>query len=172
MKKIENIADRFRDVFDSEEPSSNHLENFAGKLRMYSSKRKNTRLFYRYSIVVATAAAALLLLLPLYMKRTQPIEDVAVAGQLPPEIRELEHYYEHIIQPEMNMLQASISECPSRRKEAQNCMNELNKSLRDIQKDLEENPGDELVINAMVNHYQIRIEVVNQLINSTRDYCF
>jgi hypothetical protein len=40
----------------------------------------------------------------------------------------------------------------------------MDKLFINLQKDLKANPGDERIINAMIRHYQMKLEVMNQVL--------
>ena len=172
MKKIEDITGKYRNEFDDAEPSPDHFNAFEQKLNEQQHQKYKKRRLYRIIQLTVSAAAVMLFLFGLFTGTFKPIKSHHTADKLPAEIQEMENYYTNQIESGLTTLNEELADCPSQRKEAQSAMKELDKSLKDIQDDLKENPTDELVINAMINHYHLTIEVMNQLIQSTKNYCF
>ena len=49
-----------------------------------------------------------------------------------------------------------------------NELTEMDAMYEALKKDLTTNPDDERVINAMIQHYQLKVEVMNQIVNQLR----
>ena len=47
-------------------------------------------------------------------------------------------------------------------------LKEMDFAYKDLQKDLNQNPCDERVINAIITYYQFKIEFMDQIITQTR----
>ena len=43
-------------------------------------------------------------------------------------------------------------------------LNEMDRLFHSLQEDFQANPKDERVINAMISHYQLKLEIMNQII--------
>jgi len=48
-------------------------------------------------------------------------------------------------------------------------MNDMDKSYVKLSKELKENPYDERVISAMIEYYQLQLDVLNQVIHNLRN---
>ena len=44
-------------------------------------------------------------------------------------------------------------------------LSEMDSLMKQLQRDLKTNPGDERIINAMISHYQMKLGVMNQILD-------
>jgi uncharacterized protein (DUF305 family) len=48
-------------------------------------------------------------------------------------------------------------------------LNQMDETYKDLQEDLKANPNDERVINAMIDHYQRKVEVMNYILSQLKE---
>jgi len=48
-------------------------------------------------------------------------------------------------------------------------LEEMDKLFHSLQKDFQSNPNDQRVINAMISHYQLKLEVMSQIIKQLEE---
>jgi uncharacterized protein (DUF305 family) len=48
-------------------------------------------------------------------------------------------------------------------------LSEMDSIYENLKKDLTTNPNDQRVINAMIQHYQLKVEVMNQILNQLQN---
>jgi hypothetical protein len=167
--KLEEIIRNNAGVFDSGEPSAAHFEKFLKKLDGRHQNAKKDR-FVRMLTYVASAAAVFLLVVSIILLRRQS-SDINTAQQLPVEVTEIENYFQYQIESNLRTLNSSLENCPVQKQNLQLCFKELDKSFRTIQNDLKANPGNELVMNALINHYQTKLEIMEQIARQTNKNC-
>ena len=168
-QKLEEIIRNNAGVFDSEEPSATHFEKFLKKLDDSHRNLKKER-FIRILTHAASVAAIFLLVVSIVLLSKQSSDD-NLSQKLSPEVTEIENYYQYQIESNLRTLNSSLENCPVQKQNLQTCFKELDKSFRTIQNDLKENPGNELVLNALINHYQTKLEIMEQISLQTDKNC-
>jgi ankyrin repeat protein len=90
-------------------------------------------------------------------------------SEVSPQYREVENYYIHQVSLMENEIKSSIISNDTEQKKA--LMKEL-QSMDTVyialQKDLKANPNDERVINAMIEHYQNKLDVMTFIVNQLK----
>lgn len=167
MKEIRKIINENIHLFNSDEPTEGHFERFEAKLDRIDKERKRN-LLYKLSITVTSAAAALVLAFFITIKMNS---GSFMADKLPTEVKEMKYFYENRIEQNYKTLN-SVANCAGQKREVEKCIDEFERSMKEIQKDIEENPGDEHLLNALANHYKVRLEVTDRMISRFKEYCF
>lgn len=170
MKKLEEIIRKNQRSFDSEEPSANHFEKFLKKLdeRQIHLKRDKTIKLLTH---IASTAAVILLVVSIVLLGKTSDSGKKVTFQLPAEIMEIDIFFQRQIDKNFETLSSRIRSCPVQKKNLHSCFKELDKSLEFIRNDLIENPGNERVIHALVNHYQTKLEIMDQFMKQSNKNC-
>lgn len=165
--KIDDLIKDNIDFFNSEEPDDGHFERFTQKLAKPEQK------IIKIKFTTFIKAAGILVLMTLsglwtYEHFLQKPEIIKL-GDISPEYREAENYYLNTINTEyLEIKQFKFQDKDQKRillKELQ----DMDSVYVQLQKDLKLNPNDERVINAMINHYQLKIEVMNQIISQLKE---
>lgn len=169
VKRLEELIRNNAEAFDSEEPSGDHFKKFLKKLDESHHNVRKERVI-RMLTYVASAAAVFLLVLSIVLLRQQPLNN-NLSQSLPAEVTEIENYFQYQIESNLRTLNSSLETCPVLRKNLQSCFRELDKSFRIIQDDLKQNPGNELVLNALINHYQTKLEILEQITSQSNKNC-
>ena len=170
MKNIEEIIRSNRDFFGEEEPSKGHVERFERKLEL----RFHARGAVKRSIVpYLLKAAVVTLLVTLSSLWTwdhfiRPDRNRMTLGDVSPQYKEVENYYLH----QVNLMESEIKTIdlnnPVQKKMLDKEMKSMDSVYVQLQKDLKANPDDERIINAMIEHYQTKVEVMNYIINQLK----
>ncbi len=170
MKTIDEIIRSNRDFFEDAEPSEGHLERFNRKLEMRFHAVTVTRSIVPYLL----KAAVVTLLITLSSLWTwdhfiRPDRDRMALGDVSPQYREVENYYMH----QVNVMESEISTVAFvNNPEQQLALNQEMKSMDSVyvqlQKELKANPDDERIINAMIEHYQTKLEVMTYIVNQLK----
>jgi hypothetical protein len=169
MKNIEEIIRSNRDFFE-EEPSKSHFERFERKLEL----RFHAGGAVKRSIVpYLLKAAVVTLLVTLSSLWTwdhflRPDRNRMTLGDVSPQYKEVENYYIH----QVNLMESEIKTIDLNNPEQKEMLKKEMKSMDSVyvqlQKDLKANPDDERIINAMIEHYQTKVEVMNYIINQLK----
>jgi cytochrome c-type biogenesis protein CcmH/NrfG len=170
MKNIDDILRENKDFFEDAEPMDGHFERFSRKLEMRFRKEAPKKSIVPY-LLRAAVVTLLVTLSSLYTwdNFIRPEKKGMTLGQVSPEYREVENYYIHqvnLMEDELNGISLSDKEQKAM------LMNEL-KSMDSVkislQKELRANPNDERIINAMIEHYQTKLEVMSYIVNQLRE---
>ena len=170
MKSIEDIIRNNKDFFEDAEPSEGHLERFNRKLE----KRFQINTLKRSIVPYLLKAAVVTLLITLsslwtwdHFIRTGSTR--MTLGQVSPQYKEVENYYVH----QVNLMEGEIVNVDLKNNPAQKTM--LMKEIKSmdstyiyLQKELKANPNDERIINAMIEHYQTKLEVMTYIVNQLK----
>ena len=168
MKNIEDIIRENKDIFEGSEPIDGHLERFNWKLekRLHSATRRSIVPYLLRAAVVTVLVTLSSLWAWDHFLRT---DKGMTLGQVSPQYKEVENYYIH----QVGLMEGEIKNIDFANNPVQKT--ELNKELKSmdstyvqLQKDLKANPNDERIINAMIEHYQTKIEVMSYILNQLK----
>ena len=170
MKTIDEIIRNNRDFFEDQEPSEGHLDRFSRKLEVRFGATTAIRSIVPYLL----KAAVVTLLITLSSLWTwdhfiRPDRSRMTLGDVSPQYREVENYYIH----QVNLMESEIGSITLSGDAEQREM--LNAELRSmdsvyvqLQKELKANPDDERIINAMIEHYQTKLDVMTFIVNQLK----
>jgi hypothetical protein len=170
MKNIEDIVRNNKDVFDGAEPSEGHLERFNRKLEMIHGIRVIKRSIVPYLL----RAAVVTLLVTLSSLWTwdhfiRSNRNRMTLGDVSQEYREVENYYVH----QVNLMESEIGNIDLKSNPEQKDilfkeMRSMDSVYVQLQKELKANPDDERIINAMIEHYQTKVEVMTYILDQLK----
>jgi hypothetical protein len=181
MKAKDNIEEiilnNLKELNDSE-PLDGHFERFQAKLN-----RQNKRKLISFSLVWKVAAAVVFVLLAvnqanIYFSPDKQNDELAVnnsgfsLASVSPEYKEVEFYYTNAINVGLNQwnglkTDGFISESEQEAMNAE--LAEFEERFKTLQTDLAANPNDERVINAMLEYYQAKLEIINMIVNKLQE---
>ncbi|MBP8960506.1 MAG: hypothetical protein KBG40_08800 [Bacteroidales bacterium] len=170
MKNIDEIIRENRNLFDDKEPMEGHFERFEWKLqkRLHPPANKRDILPYLLRAAIITAFISLSSVW-IWNNYLRPGKDQMTLGDVSPQYKEVENYYLREVstmKDELNKAEFRLSP------EQKNMLNSELKSMDSIyiqlQKDLKANPNDERIINSMIEHYQIKVEVMSYILNQLK----
>jgi hypothetical protein len=170
MKTIEDIIRNNRDFFEDREPSEGHFDRFSVKLEI----RSNSRTIKRSIVPYLLRAAVVTILVTLSSLWTwdhfiRKDSGRMTLGQVSPQYREVENYYMH----QVNMMEGEIvntdlHNSPEQKEMLLKEMKSMDSTYVLLQKELKANPNDERIINAMIEHYQTKLEVMTYIVNQLK----
>lgn len=172
MKNLEKYITENRDAFNSLEPSADHFLRFEKKLRS-KGRPKVIRL-----IAPALKVAAMFILVALSslwvmdnMFPGKKLNGGITLSEVSPEYKEVEIYYTSLI----NEKYAQIKSFDLNSEEGQkdilmNEIEEMNAIYKSLSQELKSDPNNERIINAMIQYYQMKAEVMNQIIEKLKEF--
>ena len=170
MKPIEDIIRKNKDFFEEAEPSEGHFERFNRKLEMKFRVNTTKRSIVPYLL----KAAVVTLLVTLSSLWTwdhfiRPGSSRMTLGQVSPQYKEVENYYIH----QVNMMESEVATVglknnPEQKEMLMKEMRSMDSTYVSLQKELKANPDDERIINAMIEHYQTKLEVITYIVNQLK----
>ena len=170
MKTLEDIIRNNRDFFEDAEPSDGHFERFNRKLEMrfqaITPKRSIVPYLLRAAVVTLLVTLSSLWTWDHFIR---PGNSRMTLGDVSPQYKEVENYYIH----QVNMVEGEIGNIDLKNNPEQKSilldeMRSMDSVYVSLQKELKANPGDERIINAMIEHYQTKLEVMTYIVNQLK----
>ena len=168
MKKLEKFIQNQREAFE-EEPFDGHFERFRAKMV------KSTGPWKVISLPGVLKVAAILILVVITSSWTYDrffIDngDGLALGDVSPEYREVEQFYVHQVNQKydefrnMEVLDDSLQKSMVIKE-----LTEMDSIYNSMKVDLKSSPDDERVINAMIEHYQLKLDIMNHIMEQLED---
>jgi hypothetical protein len=168
---LERLIINNRHSFQDEEPLQGHFERFEAKLQK-ASKPAQTIRFQPILKIAALVVFALMVVNQARIYLLPEKKDSLSLGSISPEYREVEFYYTNAIHLGMDQWKEFKSEGIISMADDQMMQKEQSEFDQMYQKllvDLKANPTDERVINAMLEYYQTRMNVMSLIINKLKE---
>ena len=143
-----------------EDPPQGHLGRFSNKLGTSSDSAWNTSI-NRYLLVAAAVVVLITIGFVALLTSDGIYSSKYLLANITPELYETEAYY----QSEINQKLEILSEQNEVDKSIIIDLEEIDKSFENIRKDLDENPGDDRLISAVLNTYQIKLDLLNEILD-------
>jgi hypothetical protein len=90
-------------------------------------------------------------------------------GQVSPEYKEVENYYVHQVNlMETELVSIDLKNNPDQKKMLLEEMKSMDSISVQLQKELYANPDDERIINAMIEHYQTKLEIMTYIVDQLK----
>jgi hypothetical protein len=163
MSNIEKQIKEKRLLLDSDHPREGHEDRFRQKLERLPRQVPVRRIRFRHAIQVA-ASVAVILTSAIVLVRTNKSSEEVTKQEIPEAIVEADIYYASQVDARYD----EISDFEFTDKEEKDL---LLKELKDLEsyhqqlmKDLKANPDDDRVVSALIRHYQLKLEVMDQII--------
>ena len=170
MKNIDEIIRNNRDLFEANEPIEGHLERFNWKLekRLHSNATKRSIVPYLLRAAVVTLLVTLSSLWT-WDHFIRADSKRMTLGQVSPQYKEVENYYVHQVNyMESELMNVDLKDNPMQKKMLVSEMKSMDSVYVQLQKELKVNPNDERIINAMIEHYQTKLEVMTYIVNQLK----
>ena len=159
----DKIITENHDQFE-EEPKDGHFERFREKLNQQNSKRKKLH----FSIFFKAAAIVIIILLSadllVQYRNTKSTDKETVASKS--DLGEASFYYTSKINNGIRDLEKMAGEGIGSKQEIVQIKHELSEMdslFVNLQKEYKTNPNDERIINAMIEYYQTKLDIVNTI---------
>lgn len=170
MKTIEDLIRNNREIFEDSEPSEGHFERFSVKLEIRCQKKAAKRSIVPY--LLRAAVVTLLVTLSSLWTWDHFIRTGATRmtlGQVSPQYKEVENYYIHQVNlMENEIVSSGVKNNPEQKDMLMKEMKSMDSVYVSLQKELKANPNDERIINAMIEHYQTKLEVMTYIVNQLK----
>lgn len=186
MKERDNIEEIILnniEALNDNEPMDGHFARFEAKLNAQNKKKKkiNVGLILKIAAAVVFALLATNQAFIYFSPNGQGLiprnnnESAITLASLSPEYQEVEFYYTSAINSGIQHWN-KMNEEGLISSEEQSMMNEelgeFEQLYKNLQKDLEANPNDERVINAMLEYYQAKLNVINIIVDKLEEVQF
>lgn len=164
MDKLDKLFQDHREAFD-EEPKEGHLARFETKLNLHHSKRKLAVKGWPFlkiaSLLIILLLSANLIIYLLPPKTAE--EDQRVAYN---EMEETANFYTVKINNGMSQLQEMAAQGIGSEQELKQVGKELKEMdllYQELKNEYSKNPDDERVLNAMIEYYQTKLDIINKI---------
>lgn len=163
--KFEKFMQTNREVFDIYEPSDNVWEGIEKNIR----RRSNGKIHWR--IVLTRVAAALIIFVASYYfhdwynshDRETVMAEADKTNNIP-ELQEIENYYEGVIDDKLDEIEPMLTQYPGLDEEINRDLGRLDSIYIDLKKDLKDNIANREVIEAMIENYRLRVQILEDLL--------
>ncbi|MDT0644396.1 DUF4179 domain-containing protein [Zunongwangia sp. F363] len=173
MMKNNNLKELFEDVnFDFSEPAEGHRERFLEKLNSgnSSAKRKSGVRGLWAPFIGIAASLALVLFLAGNIFNSGSFKKSGDLASVSPEMKQTQEFYSTLIENELKEIQEVNSpETDAIVKDALKQMEKLDAEYEKLKKDLLKSGKDNRVIHAMINNFQQRIDLLNNVLTQIEE---
>lgn len=170
MKNIDDLIKDNKDFFDGIEPMEGHFERFSWKLE----KRLHSGTIRRSIVPYLLKAAVVTLLITLSSLWTwdhfiRSDRDRMALGDVSPQYKEVESYYVHQVNMmESELFNVDLKNNPEQKEMLLKEIKSMDSVYVQLQKELKTNPNDERIINAMIEHYQTKLDVMTYIVSELK----
>jgi hypothetical protein len=164
MDKLDKIFTEQREAFD-EEPMDGHFERFDARLDQLHSRKKRTIGFVPFLKIASVLIIVLLsvdLMVHLFPNKTANANQSFASV----EMNETARFYTVRINSGLSQLKQMADQGIGSEKELAQVnkeMEEMDRLYQELQKEYSKNPNDERIINAMIEYYQTKLNIINTI---------
>ena len=168
MESLEKFIRSHHDSFDEKEPMEGHFDRFRQKMEAH----KPTRKVNLYMVAAAAAVAGIILTGTLgLLFNSSSIGNLnkkeLTLSVISPELKEVEDYYQGQIKTKYNLINTLKKDSsPEVESEVNKAINDMDFGYDLLKKDLTKTPKQERVVNAMIQQYQVRIDMLDQILKT------
>lgn len=172
METLKKYIRKNRDSFDEKEPLEGHFDRFKQRLEA----RKPAKKVNLFMVAAAAAVAGLILtgtLGILYNNSSlnRSNSNNLSLGVISPELKEVEDYYQSQINAKYNQIKSlKESSAPEIESEVNKTINDMDLGYYLLKKDLSNSPKQERIISAMIQQYQVRIDMLDQILKTLQNF--
>jgi archaellum component FlaC len=164
MDKLEKLFSEYREAFE-EEPLEGHFDRFETKLDQYNPVKKRKLKAWPFLKIASVLIIVLLLanLLIYVIPGKKANNDRQFANS---ELNETANFYTVRINSGLSQLQRMADQGIGSEQEllqVKKEMDEMDKLYRDLQIEYSKNPNDERVVNALIEYYQTKLNIINTI---------
>ncbi|MEN8230587.1 MAG: hypothetical protein ABFS38_20690 [Bacteroidota bacterium] len=159
MKDIEEYIKEKRLLLDSDHPRKGHEMRFMQKLDRQPVRKFN----FRHAIQVA-ASIAIIITSGLVIVKLNKSGDKIAETEIPAAIMEADIYYTSQVNARYEQIRDFSFHNSKEKAVLLDELKELDSYHQQLMSDLEANPDDDRVINALIRHFQLKLEIMDQII--------
>ncbi len=163
MSELEKQIKEQRLLLDSDRPREGHEVRFRQKLERLPVGRPVRRIRFRHAIQVAASVAIILTSAMLLINKDRSSNKVA-QKDLPAAVLEAEFYYASQVDARYDEISGFDFGDAQEKALLLEELKDLENYHQQLMKDLEANPDDNRVVSALIRHYQLKLEVMDQII--------
>jgi len=169
MKTLDEFIRGNPDQFNSEEPLDGHFERFNAKMNQLKTRR------HSYLIPLLRIAAIVLIGVVISYAAIREfkllkLETTAIFSKTDdPELIEVEQFYTTQLNLAYRKIQnLAFNNDQDEKNQVLQELSEMDGLVQAMKKDLKQNPEDERIVHAIINFYQVKIELMDMIIARTQ----
>ena len=168
--RLEQFIAENRDQFDLYDPNDKVWKEVSKTIR-------NKQRFTNWRTVVWRAAAVIVIFAASFMfwefmsnsniligRQERKVQKMDI-----PELREAEIYYTNMVDNRLEELTPLIQQDPELRNELNSDLDELDSIYSELQKDLIDNIANDEVVEAMIQNYRLKLEILEDLLEQLQE---
>lgn len=162
MDSINNIIDRNRHLMDDADPPAGHFDRFQAKLNSQPVKIQRSHSSWIY------AAATVAILISISFWGISVLNSPIVQQQFSAsssEIYDLQRYYQGQLENKLETLKKIQPGANDIEGDIQVEIQEMETARKSLLNNYQKNPGNERILNEIVNNYRLQIEMLNEVIS-------
>ncbi len=167
MDELKKLIAENREMFDSAEPSEGHIDRFSDILNQ-QNKQDNKTINFTWTAMLKVASVAILVVLSgLYVtERLFELVPEAKHTQSNPEFSETQQYYVQMVSLRIGEIEQMDKVMTSEQRQVlMEEMTNMDNMYKKLQNDLNAMPNDPRIMQAMLQHYQMKMDILNRIIN-------
>jgi hypothetical protein len=163
MDRLRNKLSQQYETFNVAEPAEGHFERFREKLGPQISQKQHGISYYLKvaAIIVGVSVSSILVY---EMLRPDKISESYTFGTLSQEFRDAEDYFLKTIQTKYSEIEQIQFDDPEQKELILKELEEMDQLYKQLVKDFNTDPDNEMVVNAMIQHYQLKINILNNIL--------
>ncbi|PKQ62045.1 hypothetical protein BZG02_13990 [Labilibaculum filiforme] len=163
MKNLEKIIREHKNEFDENEPQEAHFKNFLEKLN--TPKKRNLFESIPNFLKVAVIITFVIFSGFIGYQIRNMQENTYGLGTISPEYREVEAFYTANINSQLGMLkQLGSFDKEQHQSILSEELKDMDERYSQLKKELKLHPDDDRIIQAMIEYYQVKTNVLNRII--------
>lgn len=159
MKDLEKYIKEKRLLLDTDHPREGHEKRFMQKLQQQPVRRLNIR----HALQVA-ASVAIIITSGLVIIKLNKSGDKMAQREIPAAVMEADIYYTSQVNARYDQIRDFSFDNSAEKAVLLDELKDLDVYQQQLMSDMEANPDDGRVINALIRHYQIKLEIMDQII--------
>lgn len=171
MESLEKYIRSNRDSFDEKEPSDGHFDRFLQKIET----RKPARKVNLFMVAAAAAISGIILTGTLGLLVNGSSNSIFSKSELTlsvisPELEEVENYYLSQINSKNNLINSlKKNSSPEVESVVNKAIIDMDLGYNLLKKDLTMNPKQQRVVSAMIQQYQVRVDMLDQILKTLQN---
>lgn len=167
---IETLFSNLNGAFDLEEPDTGHAQRFFEKLEHHNNQgtaHKNSKRLFSKPLLVIAASLILCFGLFFFLRQTTEVHDLA---NVSPELSQAQDFFITAINSELKKIKAlKTPDHEALIADALKQLELLENNYERLRIDLGESGNDKRVIYAMINNFQGRINILENVLNTIEE---
>jgi hypothetical protein len=164
MDELKSLIGQNRALFDTAEPSDGHFERFEKMLKAQETKRLRVdfRTLLRVAVITVLVTLSGLYITEHFIWKPAMHQNIQAN-----EFREAQQYYTNMVNLKIDEIKNLDQQMNPQQKEMLlKELTQMDELFINLQKDLKARPDDPRLIQAMIKHYQMKVDVLNRIINN------